>query len=272
VKLDLPRICLTIKMLRLCSGVRVASHIAATRRPLVTLAIESSCDDSAVAVIETRPSGALTVHFHEKVTANNDGYGGIHPLVALQSHQNHIAPLVQQALSTSPKPDLVAATRGPGMRSNLAVGLDIAKGLSLGLNVPLMGVHHMQAHALTPRLVNALENERNGIAPLPDFPFLTVLASGGHTMLVDSTNLVEHHILAETQDIALGECLDKAARSIIPAELLRAPYGRALEDFAFPNGKEDYQYAAPARRREELARRMTRWKWGLGELFFSKCG
>ncbi|KAF2173109.1 hypothetical protein M409DRAFT_49597 [Zasmidium cellare ATCC 36951] len=150
------------------------------------------------------------------------------------------------------------------MRSNLAVGLDTAKGLSLGLGVPFLGIHHMQAHALTPRLVNAMHTTNLQPCPKPDFPFLTVLASGGHSMLIQSTGLVEHSILAETQDIALGDCVDKSARAILPPEALKMPYGKALEDFAFPNGAQDYNYVAPARRQEELERRKTKWGWGLG--------
>jgi N6-L-threonylcarbamoyladenine synthase len=122
------------------------------------------------------------------------------------------------------------------MRSNLAVGLDTAKGLALGFNVPFLAIHHMQAHALTPRLVNAMKATVSGGAAVlqPAFPFLTILVSGGHTMLIDSAGLTDHAILAETGDIALGDCLDKAARAILPQHLLKAPYGKALEDFAFP--------------------------------------
>ncbi|PPJ59997.1 hypothetical protein CBER1_02662 [Cercospora berteroae] len=242
---------------------------AAHRRRLTTLAIETSCDDTSVGVLEQTPR-ALTVHFHEKITANNDAYNGIHPLVALHSHRAHLALLMQKALSASPRPDFIAATRGPGMRSNLAVGLDTGKGLALGLGIPFLGVHHMQAHALTPRLVHAMDAPL--IAPEPEFPFLTVLVSGGHTMLIDSRSLTEHSILAETGDIALGDCLDKAARAILPAELLQAPYGRALEEFAFPNGPESYNYEAPARRQEELECRPTQWHWALRPPFAESKG
>ncbi|CAK4031628.1 peptidase M22, glycoprotease [Lecanosticta acicola] len=233
------------------------------RRHLVTLAIETSCDDTSVAVAELPSIGPLKVHFHEKVTANNDAYSGIHPLVALHSHQVNLAPLVHKALAVSPRPDVIAATRGPGMRSNLAVGLDTAKGLALGLNVPFLGIHHMQAHALTPRLMAAMQANNGQDTLEPNFPFLTVLASGGHTMLINSTSLTEHTVLAETQDTALGDCLDKAARAVLPREALKPPYGKSLEDFAFPSGALDYDYVAPTRRQEELLRRKTRWNWGL---------
>lgn len=149
------------------------------------------------------------------------------------------------------------------MRSNLSVGLNTARGLALGLNVPFLGVHHMQAHALTPRLVGAMRAANTRSTLEPRFPFLTVLASGGHTMLINSTGLTEHTILAETQDTAIGDCLDKAARAILPPDALKTPYGKALEDFAFPNGSSDYDYVPPARRSDELARRKTKWNWSI---------
>ncbi|EME49581.1 hypothetical protein DOTSEDRAFT_68380 [Dothistroma septosporum NZE10] len=241
--------------------------------PLTTLAIETSCDDTAVAVAEQTPSGRVKVHFHEKVTANNDAYNGIHPVVALQSHQANLAPLVRKALSCSPRPDFVAATRGPGMRSNIAVGLDTAKGLALGLNIPFLGVHHMQAHTLTPRLLSAMSKTAlPESAFAPQFPFLTILASGGHTVFLHSANLTEHAIIAETQDIALGDCLDKAARAIVPQASMKTPYGKALEDFAFPSGPLDYAYIPPARRQDELRAQKTHWGWSLRPPFAESKG
>jgi N6-L-threonylcarbamoyladenine synthase len=234
-------------------------------RGIITLAIETSCDDTSVAIAELVPSTKhIKVHFHEKITSNNDEFGGIHPIIALKSHAATLAPLIAKALETSPKPELVAATRGPGMRSNLQVGLSTAKGLALAWDVPFIGVHHMQAHALTPRLVAAMDpNHRKDGGPSPAFPFLSVLASGGHTMLIDSQTLTEHKTLAETRDISLGSLLDKAARRILPAELFKSPYGKALEDFAFPNGPADYNYDPPRRRQDDLTRRSTNWHWSM---------
>lgn len=157
------------------------------------------------------------------------------------------------------------------MRSNLTVGLELAKGLSLAWAVPLLGVHHMQAHALTPRLCSTLESLPDlyqgpwePASLQPSFPYLSVLASGGHTMLVNSAGLTDHQILASTGDIAIGDCLDKAARALLPSDLIKPPYGKALEDFAFPNGPSDYNYTAPVNRGEELKRRSTSWGWSLG--------
>lgn len=106
----------------------------------------------------------------------------------------------------------------------------------------MIGVHHMQAHALTPRLCSALEQyaalKEQTVGPQPAFPFLTLLISGGHTLLLQSTGVAHHRILANTDDIAIGDCLDKCARSILPQSLLDSStdvsYGRLLESFAFP--------------------------------------
>ncbi|KAK5164256.1 Mitochondrial tRNAs modification protein [Saxophila tyrrhenica] len=261
-----------------------------SRRAAMTLSRTGGNDDQDALKLESK------VLFHEKVTAKSESYGGIHPLVALHSHQASLGPLLQKALAqcnafTSSdgskaqwRPDFVSVTRGPGMRSNLTVGLEAAKGLALAWGVPLVGVHHMQAHALTPRLCSTLRSAEDptriitrsadgngGTNALqwtpstlePTFPFLSVLASGGHTMLIESSTLLEHRTLAETADIAIGTCLDKAARAILPSELLIPPYGRALENFAFPDGESSYSYTPPAQRKDELELRQTAWGWAI---------
>ena len=188
----------------------------------------------------------------------------MHPLVSLTSHRQHLAPLIARALECA-APDLVAVTRGPGMVASLAVGLDTAKGLAVGLRVPLVGVNHMLAHALTPQLMTALD----GGAPVA-FPFLTVLVTGGHTLLVHSRALTSHRVLAETIDIAVGDMVDKAARELLPAAVLAAQgaavaYGRLLEDYCFPRGAADWDYHPPgsAERKAETRRKLERfgdWK------------
>jgi len=262
-------------------------------RSLLTLAIETSCDDTSVAVLEkttcpTTNRTAAKLHFHSKTTANNAAFNGVHPLVALESHQENLARLVEEAIEHLPLsklgeslksgqvdedelgqeilnevkhaqsiaskrlPDFISVTRGPGMRSNLFTGLDTAKGLAVAWQKPLIGVHHMQAHALTPRLVAALQTYGTlsrkeqvpevfvgRISVEPQFPFLSVLASGGHTLLIHSASLTDHEIMASTSDVAIGECLDKVARIVVPAEILQKSgnvmYGALLENFAFPH-------------------------------------
>ena len=272
-------------------------------------------DDTSVAIVQkynhlsglVRNGPVAALHFHEKVTSDNSKFGGVHPLVAQDSHQRHLANLVAKALEFLPlaanqnfeadretwvreqavkndqaspiqvhcngrselkqRPDFISVTRGPGLRSSLATGLDTAKGLALAFQVPLLGINHMQAHALTPRLVSTL---KHGVKcePDPAFPYLSLLVSGGHTLLVHSRSITDHKILAKTNDIAIGDCLDKTARAVLPSSVLTqskdAMYGSLLETFAFPSGPESYDYTPPARRHEELARKPTKWGWSLG--------
>ena len=227
-------------------------------------------------------------------------------MVALHSHQVNLGNLVQEALQRLPpfvpnhhdianpskaisvyepseqrwalkqKPDFVSVTRGPGMRSSLSTGVDTAKGLSIAWQVPLVGVHHMQAHSLTPRLVSALERDTQAISAdddstkpghEPTFPYLSLLISGGHTLVVHTTSLTSHSILATTTDIAVGDCLDKCARDILPYTIVTtsadAMYARLLEHFVFPSNAPEYAYTPPRCRTEELTRKPSQWGWAL---------
>ncbi|KAB8276537.1 glycoprotease family-domain-containing protein [Aspergillus minisclerotigenes] len=257
-----------------------------------------SIDDTSVAIVEkNEATNAAKIHFLEKVTADSNEYRGVHPIASLESHQENLAKLVDKALRHLPiasgndeghrsitladgsqpryKPDFVSATRGPGMRANLFVGLDTGKALSVAWQIPFMGVHHMQAHLLTPRLVSSLRQDQetsNHTSPsppvTPEFPFLSILVSGGHSVLVKSSTLTDHKIMASTADIAIGESLDKSAREILPSSLLQSAkntmYGKMLEEFAFPNGSADYaDYRPPMNRGEELIKRETPWGWSL---------
>ncbi|KAF2673705.1 hypothetical protein BT63DRAFT_437337 [Microthyrium microscopicum] len=276
---------------------------AIRRRGLLTLAIETSCDDTAVAIVE-KNGAAARLHFNQRITADQGPLLGIHPIVALEGHEKTLAGLLNQALPYLPRPaipangynsstrcieisekdgssslrkapDFISVTRGPGMRTSLNTGLHTAKGLSVAWQVPLVGVHHMQAHALTSRLVNALDAELPGkadfpntnLSPKPEFPFLSLLVSGGHTLLVRSEDLVTHKILANTGDYAIGDCLDKIGRFLLPEELIASSktpsYGPILEKFAFPNGSSDYSYDPPKSLSEERARakRPTSYGW-----------
>ena len=231
--------------------------------------------------------------FHEKVTARNKEYKGIHPIVAVESHQQHLGRLVNSAVRLLPidnvgrrrKPDFVSVTRGPGMRSSLDTGLNTAKGLAAAWQIPLIGVNHMQAHALTPRLVSALDESPSPSSleeitnPDPAFPFLSLLVSGGHTILVHSKGVCDHSVLASTIDIAIGDAIDKMAREVLPPEILdqqseEIVYGRLLEDFAFPRSnmqsaetdirEEDiYNYTPPLTRSAEINQSSAPYGWAL---------
>lgn len=152
------------------------------------------------------------------------------------------------------------------MLAALATGVDTAKGLCAAWGVPMVGVHHMQAHALTPRLVAALGGQEEAAG----FPFLTLLVSGGHTILLESRALTSHSVLAETIDIALGDMLDKCARRILPEEVVAAQgdsmaYGAVLERFCFPQNEGevyDYDYKAPKTPARKQQDRDKVSKWG----------
>lgn len=161
------------------------------------------------------------------------------------------------------------------MRSNLSVGLDTAKGLAVAWQIPLVGVHHMQAHLLTPRLVSAMRG-RDGAGQTtptePQFPFISMLISGGHSLIAHSKSLLDHEILATTVDIGMGTALDKAARPILPQSILDSTtgsmYGKLLEQFAFPNGPSDYAYYQPPMTRgEETKQRESKWGWSITPSF-----
>lgn len=284
-----------------------------TRRNLLTLAIETSCDDTAVAVVEksrrdpgskdvsgshaqkftSKSSATARLIFNKKITAPNTGLGGIHPIEALESHQRNLGTLIAEAVANLPElshedhvtasprrsfrdengkqkrlPDFISVTRGPGMRTNLSCGLDTAKGLATAWQLPLVGVHHMQAHALTPRLVSALvDGSEQAVSPTPEFPFLTLLVSGGHTMLLHSRGLTEHKILATTADIAIGDALDKCGRVILPSNVLTrmedTAFAKHLSEYGFGDTKRFSEWPIPAQRAHEIDKPPNRYGWQL---------
>ncbi|KAI0040638.1 glycoprotease [Auriscalpium vulgare] len=197
---------------------------ARASRAFTVLAIESSADDTGVAVVTS--SGQILSNVVIKQHTVHEGYGGIHPFEAVRAHQRNLPGAVRDALSVAQlratDVDGIAFTRGPGMRGCLGVGASAAKTLAAALDKPVVGVHHMQAHALTALLTEAS-------AP-PTFPFLTLLVSGGHTLLLLATSRTEFRILATTPDESIGRVFDKVSRMLeIPWTSLGP--GAALEDF-----------------------------------------
>ncbi len=188
------------------------------------LAIESSCDDTAAAVLSNRKvisNVVATQKIHEQ-------YGGVVPELASRAHQQNIVPVVHQALTIAniDKKQLsaIAFTRGPGLMGSLLVGTSFAKSLALGLKIPLIEVNHMQAHILA----HFIEEENS---TRPKFPFLAMTISGGHTQIVLVKDYFEMEILGETLDDAVGEAFDKSAK------ILGLPYpGGPLIDRNAKNG------------------------------------
>jgi N6-L-threonylcarbamoyladenine synthase len=181
-------------------------------KPARILAIESSCDETACAIIENgRALLSSVVASQMEIHAR---YGGVFPEVASRQHVLSIIPVVQQALSqahlTLNDIDAIAVTQGPGLAGSLIVGVNMAKGLSLALNKPLIGVNHLEGHIYSAWVFNAGEN----IPPEPQFPLMALLVSGGHTELNLMTDHLTYQRLGATLDDAAGEAFDKVARML----------------------------------------------------------
>jgi N6-L-threonylcarbamoyladenine synthase len=168
----------------------------------IILAIESSCDETSASVIRNGKvlnNIIATQAVHRK-------YGGVVPELASRAHQQNIVATVQAAMEGSgtekTELDAVAFTRGPGLMGSLMVGISYAKGLALGLDIPLIEVNHMQAHVLA----HFIEE------PTPAFPFLCLTVSGGHTQIVLVRDYLDMEVIGQTQDDAVGEAFDKAAK------------------------------------------------------------
>ncbi|MBS1545355.1 MAG: tRNA (adenosine(37)-N6)-threonylcarbamoyltransferase complex transferase subunit TsaD [Bacteroidetes bacterium] len=170
-------------------------------RPTI-LAIESSCDETSASVIS---NGKVLINIVASQSVHQK-YGGVVPELASRAHQQKIVSVVEDALTQShiklEDLDAVAFTRGPGLMGALLVGVSFAKGLAMARQIPLIEVNHMQAHILAHFIDE----------PKPSFPFLCLTVSGGHTQLVVVRNYLDMEIIGETQDDAVGEAFDKAAK------------------------------------------------------------
>ncbi|MBF0295448.1 MAG: tRNA (adenosine(37)-N6)-threonylcarbamoyltransferase complex transferase subunit TsaD [Magnetococcales bacterium] len=170
------------------------------------LGIESSCDETAAAVVEL-PGRILSNVVHGQVEVHAR-YGGVVPELASRAHARHIQPVIEAALAqagmTPRDLDCVAVTIGPGLIGGLLTGLAAAKGFALGAGLPLVGVHHMEGHLMSPFLDSG--------QPAFDFPFVALLVSGGHTLLLHARAFGEYLCLGQTRDDAVGEAFDKGAR------------------------------------------------------------
>ncbi|MEH6658522.1 tRNA (adenosine(37)-N6)-threonylcarbamoyltransferase complex transferase subunit TsaD [Leeuwenhoekiella marinoflava] len=198
------------------------------------LAIESSCDDTAAAVL-----------YNDKTLANvvagqavHEQYGGVVPELASRAHQQNIVPVVHEALHKAnvKKEQLsaVAFTSGPGLMGSLLVGTSFAKSLAMGLNIPLIDVNHMQAHILAHFI-----DEEGFDKPL--FPFLAMTISGGHTQIVRVDSYFEMTLLGQTLDDAVGEAFDKSAK------ILGLPYpgGPLIDKYAQLGNPKTYKFTKP---------------------------
>lgn len=176
--------------------------------PVYILGIESSCDETSAAVLMNDRELSNVV---ANQTLIHEYYGGVVPELASRAHQQKIIPVVEQALRqaniTKNQLNAVAFTRGPGLMGALLVGVSFSKAFSLGLGIPMIDVNHMQGHVLAHFIQSQNEQKRT-----PDFPFLCLTVSGGHTQIVRVNDFLSMDILGETQDDAAGEAFDKAAK------------------------------------------------------------
>ena len=205
-----------------------------TNNSTYILAIESSCDDTGVAILH-----------NDKVLCNvvanqeiHSQYGGVVPELASRAHQQHIVPVVHQALKQAgidkKQLNAIAFTKGPGLMGSLLVGSSFAKSMALALNIPIIGVNHMQAHILA-HFIND-ESQK-----LPPFPFLCLTISGGHTQIVKVTDHFSMEVIGETIDDAVGEAFDKSAK------ILGLPYpgGPLVDKYAQLGNKNAYEFTKP---------------------------
>ncbi|HLQ86162.1 MAG TPA: tRNA (adenosine(37)-N6)-threonylcarbamoyltransferase complex transferase subunit TsaD [Salinisphaeraceae bacterium] len=201
------------------------------------LGIESSCDETAVALYGNH--GLLAHAMHSQVALHAD-YGGVVPELASRDHIRKLLPLLDQVRVAADcrRIDGIAYTRGPGLVGALLVGATVAAGLGMSLDVPVLGVHHMEGHLLSPLL------ERDP----PAFPFVALLVSGGHTMLVEVRAVGDYHLLGQSLDDAVGEAFDKTAKILG----LGYPGGPALARLAQQGVRERYDFPRPMLRRPGL--------------------
>ncbi|MDR5860601.1 tRNA (adenosine(37)-N6)-threonylcarbamoyltransferase complex transferase subunit TsaD [Halomonas eurihalina] len=170
------------------------------------LGIETSCDETGVALFDTE-QGLAADALHSQIAMHAE-YGGVVPELASRDHTRRLLPLIQRVLDDAGMRrqdlDAIAYTAGPGLVGALMVGASTAHGMARALGIPVLGVHHMEGHLLAPML----EDDP------PDFPFVALLVSGGHTQLVEVTGIGRYRLLGESVDDAAGEAFDKAAKML----------------------------------------------------------
>ena len=210
-------------------------------RALSILGIETSCDDTAAAVVRRQDdgSGAILANVVLSQTKDHAPFGGVVPEIAARAHVCHLDRLIKEALAASgltlKEIDGVAATAGPGLIGGVLVGLSTAKAIALARGLPLLAVNHLEAHALTPRL----------LGPAP-FPYLLLLISGGHTQLQIVEGVGRYRRIGTTIDDALGEAFDKTAKLLG----LGYPGGPQVEAHARRGDAKRFNFPRPLKGRE----------------------
>src|SRR3990167_9070576 len=206
-------------------------HPRSKKMSLITLGIESSCDETGIALYQMG-RGLLAHALHTQVAMHSE-YGGVVPELASRDHVRRIVPLLRQVMREADvslaQINAIAYTQGPGLGGALLVGASVANALAYALGIPVIGIHHLEGHLLSPLLSD----------PAPEFPFVALLVSGGHTQLMRVDGVGRYTLLGETLDDAAGEAFDKSAKLLG----LDYPGGPALSRLA-EQGRGD-AYALP---------------------------
>jgi N6-L-threonylcarbamoyladenine synthase len=207
---------------------------------MLVLGVESSCDETGLALYDTQ-RGLLAHALHSQV-AMHEEYGGVVPELASRDHIRRALPLLEQVLTNANAQrrdiDAIAWTQGPGLAGALLVGASVACGLGLALDKPVLGVHHLEGHLLSPLLAQ----------DRPEFPFVALLISGGHTQLMRVDGVGSYTLLGETLDDAAGEAFDKSAKLLG----LGYPGGPALSQLAEFGDPDVYTLPRPMLHSKDL--------------------
>lgn len=207
---------------------------------MIVLGFESSCDETGVALVSTK-TGLLAHTLHSQIAMHQE-YGGVVPELASRDHIRRIVPLTRQVLNKAGLElediDVVAYTAGPGLVGALLVGAGFAQAFAWSRGLPAIAIHHLEGHLLSPLMVD----------PAPEFPFVALLVSGGHTQLMRVDGVGQYQLLGETLDDAAGEAFDKTAKLLG----LDYPGGPALSRLAQYGQSDKYAFPRPMLRSKDL--------------------
>ena len=198
------------------------------------LGIETSCDETGIAIYDGNSNQIISEKLFSQAAKHSD-YGGVVPELASRDHVKKLIPLLSETIKESginaDALDGIAYTAGPGLRGPLLTGAALAQALGLGWGIPCIGVHHMEAHLL----INLLED------PAPSFPFLTLLISGGHCLIIRADDFSEYKVLGQSRDDAVGEAFDKVAKLLD----LGYPGGPKIEELATRGDPNAFDFPRP---------------------------
>jgi len=205
------------------------------------LGIETSCDETGIAIYNTEKQSIISEQLFSQASKHAE-YGGVVPELASRDHLIKIIPLIKLSLEEAKLEfsdlDGIAYTAGPGLRGPLLIGASMAKSLAFSLKIPSTGIHHMEAHLL----INLLED------PAPKFPFLTLLISGGHCLLINAKELGSYEIVGQTIDDAVGEAFDKVSKLLE----LGYPGGPLIEKLAKSGDSSAFSFPRPMINKDNL--------------------